>query len=501
MKKNPARFSQARAFLNRRSIRSRIFSYFLFFTALLLVLLWIFQTVLLDDFYKYQKTNMLTSSAEAIAHNIENNDIRTLISRISEQNDVCVLVLDQWLRTLVAVDASPGCVIHNMSLRDLSRFMRSMEQSDEVVLHVFSLGGFRNSRYDAARFSGYVPPADDGNIQSMIAARQVLLSDGQKVYIFLNAIITPVTATVETLRSQLVFISLVLVLLSFLISFLLSHRITQPIVETTLAARALSVGEFTPSATRTAYREVDELNLQLTQAAQDLQKVEGMQRELIANISHDLRTPLTLIEGYAEAIRDLPGENKPENMQVIIDETKRLATLVNAVLDYSTTKNGQNPLSCEDFDLTASILAILARYQKLTGQEGYQIDFHYEDHITVCADELRVGQVIYNLINNALTYTGPDKRVTVTQNVENGQAKIEVHDSGEGISPEELPHIWNRYYRGSKPHKRAAIGSGLGLSIVQGVLENHALPYGVESGEGAGTTFWFLIPVVKEENA
>ncbi|MDD3214436.1 MAG: HAMP domain-containing sensor histidine kinase, partial [Eubacteriales bacterium] len=215
-----------------------------------------------------------------------------------------------------------------------------------------------------------------------------------------------------------------------------------------------------------------------------------------ANISHDLRTPLTLIEGYAEAMRDLPGENKPENMQVIIDETRRLTSLVNAVLEYSAGKSGNQSIEPCEFNLTASIRSILGRYQKLTALDGYHVRFDFSQSVTVFADEMRIGQVVYNLINNALTYAGEDKTVVVSLRVTDGIARVEVTDTGEGIAEEELPYIFSRYYRGQKPHKRAAVGTGLGLSIVKGILDAHGLKYGVNSRLGVGTTFWFALPAV-----
>ena len=185
------------------------------------------------------------------------------------------------------------------------------------------------------------PPADDGHSKSMVAIRAVQTESGEMRYVFVNAVITPVDATVQTLQSQFLYIAILMVLLSFLISLVLSRRIARPIVGTNNAAKGLPEGRFEPETTNVSYREIMQLNATLTQAAVDLRRVEEMQRELIANISHDLRTPLTLIEGYAEAMRDLPGENTPENMQVIIEEAKRLTSLVNAILEYSASKNGK----------------------------------------------------------------------------------------------------------------------------------------------------------------
>ena len=222
--------------------------------------------------------------------------------------------------------------------------------------------------------------------------------------------------------------------------------------------------------------------------------MEHLQHELIANISHDLRTPLTMIGGYAEAMRDIPSENTPENMQIIMDETARLSTLVNEILDFSRLQTGALAMNPQPMSLTDTVQAIVTRVGKLTEKDGYVIRFAPEDNLTVVADETRIGQVVYNLLGNALTYTGKDKTVTLTQTRKDGRARLSVSDTGKGIAPEELPLIWNRYYRTQESHKRAVIGSGLGLSIVRNILEQHGAPYGVDSGDG-GTTFWFELPL------
>ena len=197
-------------------------------------------------------------------------------------------------------------------------------------------------------------------------------------------------------------------------------------------------------------------------------------------------------------MRDLPGENTPENMQVIIDETKRLSTLVNAVLELSKARSSAAGGEPVRFDLTQTVRGIMTRYAKLTEQDGYHILFEPEGEAWVIADEVQAQQVLYNLINNALTYTGKDKRVTIAQRVADGKVRISVSDTGEGIAPEDLPYIWSRYYRGGKPHKRATVGSGLGLNIVKGILDRYGLSYGVESKLGEGSTFWFEMPLAPD---
>ena len=220
--------------------------------------------------------------------------------------------------------------------------------------------------------------------------------------------------------------------------------------------------------------------------------MEGLRRELLANVSHDLRTPLTMIRGYGEVMRDLPGENTPENVQIIIDETERLTNLVNDLLDLSRLEAGVMALDVTRFNLTESIRAILHRYDKLA---GYSFPFLAEEDVFVTADELKISQVVYNLVNNAITYAGEDKTVALEQTVANGKVRVSVTDTGEGIPEEKLRDIWERYYKVDREHKRAQVGTGLGLSIVKHILELHGGAYGVVSQLGEGSTFWFELPV------
>ena len=217
-----------------------------------------------------------------------------------------------------------------------------------------------------------------------------------------------------------------------------------------------------------------------------------MRRDLLANVSHDLRTPLTMIKGYGEVMRDLPGENTPENVQIIIDEAERLTSLVNDLLDLSKLESGVVPLEKASFNLTESIRLILHRYDKLA---DYSFPFAYEEDVWVNADELKISQVVYNLVNNAITYSGADKTITLRQTLREGKVRVSVTDTGEGIPPDKLQDIWERYYKVDKEHKRAQMGSGLGLSIVKNILDMHGGAYGVESQLGQGSTFWFELPL------
>ena len=218
--------------------------------------------------------------------------------------------------------------------------------------------------------------------------------------------------------------------------------------------------------------------------------MEGLRNELIANMSHDLRTPLTMISGYGEMMRDIPGENNAENVQVIIDEANRLTTLVNEILDVSKLQAGVQSLEVSVFDISAQVSEICERLRHLLKHE-FKIRLEQPGAVMVEGDSVKMTQVIYNLITNAVNYSTRRREIVVHQEVKDGVYRFAVQDFGAGIPEDMIPYVWDRYYRGSQSHVRAKVGSGIGLSIVKGILQLHQAKFGVESKLGEGSTFWF----------
>lgn len=486
----------------RQGIRGRMMVYLVLFVAFVIFLLWLFQIVLLDDFYSAYKRGEVTHAADAVAENMRNTDLPVLLEHLAAKSDVCIMILDENQQPYLSAEGLRECLLHRMSERDLAWWVKkAAKDGKHPQVEYFATLPFIASGYNANQFVGPVPEEDTSQNMSMIYARQVKLPGGQTGTLLINALITPVTSTVNTLRFQLVTLTAIVLLTALLLAYTISRNISRPIIETNDAAKELSRSRFTQPPHGNSYREIAELNATLTTASVELGKVESLQHELIANISHDLRTPLTMIGGYAEVMRDIPDERSAENMQIILDETSRLSTLVNELLDFSRLQTGSVAMNVTKFDLTKSIEEIIGRIGKLTAKDGYVIRFAPETCVTVSADETRIGQVVYNLIGNALTYTGADKTVTLTQTVKDETVRICVSDTGKGIPADELELIWNRYYRTKETHKRAVVGSGLGLNIVRTILEQHGAQYGVDSKVGHGTTFWFELPLCPQNTA
>ena len=250
------------------------------------------------------------------------------------------------------------------------------------------------------------------------------------------------------------------------------------------------------------YTEINNLALSLNTAAYELGMADVRQKDLVANVSHDLKTPLTMIRSYAEMIRDLSGdipEKRNAHLQVIIDETMRMSQLVGDMTSISAMNTKKIVLEKESFDICAVAASILASYEVLQEQEGYNFVFNHPKECIVYADKKRIEQVISNLTGNAIKYCGEDKTIIVNIKRVGQQCLVEVTDYGPGIKAEELPHIWDRYYKTSTNYVRPTSGSGLGLSIVKELLTLHRVNYGVDSKVGKGSTFWFELDIARKQ--
>ena len=472
--------------MNKLSLKWKIFSFLIIFCTLLLVILWLFQTVFLDATYKSIKTAQIKSGAKVIANNFNNDNIIDVISSISQKYDVCIEITNTNTITVYSCDVLRDCIIHKMSPVDkFKRIITAQENNNEYIERI-------NSNRITAAIPGHgVVSAQPA--QSLVYVRLFEASSGESYAVFMNSIISPVDSTVMTLRFQLYCITVVMIILSIILAFIISKYVAKPIEQINKSAKVLSRGKYDIKFKGRGYREIDELSDTLNKAATELSKVDRQRRELMANISHDLRTPLSLIYGYAEVMHDFPEEITKENAFVIMSETQRLTSLVNDVLDISRLEDGIQKLNLSKFNLTQNIKNITSNVDTMLKKDGYNIEFIYDSDVFVSADEIKINQVFYNLIANAVNYTGNDKSVIIRQIISGGSVRIEVEDTGEGIAKEDLQYIWDRYYKIDKNHKRAVTGTGLGLSIVKKVIALHKGKCGAWSGIGKGSVFWFSL--------
>ncbi len=485
---------------HRVGIRWRLFVSLAIFTVAILVGLWVFQIRLLGYFYEREKVDELQDITDDLAAYVTETDLDERVDSYSFDKHICIRVfrLKSENEGLVAekiadCDVSDNCMIHHLSEDLLSELYDKAKQNggsyDERM--ELSLG-------DKSGEEGFYVPGMRPRVKTVNAIHvEILRVDEQDYLVLLDSELTPLDATIKTLQVQFSWIALFLLLGVLLLTFFLSHIIASPLTAITAKAGKLAEGNYEADFEGRGYREARELAEALNFAAREIGATDRLQKELIANISHDLRTPLTMIRGYGEMLRDIPGENTPENVQVIIDEANRLSELVSDLMDLSKLQAGTQKPTPTRFDLTEVVRDAMQRYEALVRHDGYRIELALAGEAPVLADRTMILQVIYNLINNAVNYTGEGRRVRVTETVSEGRVRLSVADDGEGIPPDKIGEIWDRYYRVDRIHKRAVMGTGLGLSIVKSVLEAHHASYGVDSAVGVGSVFWFELPLAE----
>lgn len=469
----------------RAGMKVKMFAYLALFSFIVLGVIWLFQITLLKPVYRSSVRRQTEGAARSISYlDTDSGDYQSNVYDIASRYGLCVSVFK---------------ITETSSGKTAAEVVRAHTANACIIHSTFTNEGLFSELYAQALQSGDGTCLEElgtdspGSGASFICAA-LKDGDGASYLTVVNKNVQPVDATVATLRLQMIYISLILICVSALAAYIISSRVTRPVAAMNEEAKKLAKGDYNVNFTGGAYLETCQLAGTLNYAAEELSKLDTMQKELIGNISHDLRTPLTMIAGYSEVMRDIPGEMTAENMQIVIDETNRLSSLVNDMLDLSRLTGGKREIRRTLFSLTECVRETVRRFSKLKSVQGYTVTFTADRDVYVNADETLILQVIYNLVSNAVNYTGDDKSVEILQDVKDGICRITVSDTGDGIPPEKLPYIWDRYYRTGDFHKRAVCGTGLGLSIVKGALILHGAQFGVSSTVGKGSSFWFELP-------
>ena len=411
----------------KNSLNIVILKYFLILSLVIICILWLVQALFFNSLYRSQKINDLELVANKIKKPYQNKNLDT-INNLAMERSVCIQILNSDFSTIYnSTYFGKGC-------------LQTMDRSNNFQVDFI----FSNKNKDTFEVI-------NKELDTTTFVYAIKLDNNS--YAFINANIKPIEGTVSLITKELVIITFLILILSFVLSYFIANHISNPIKEISSSANDLAKGNFNTSFNNDSnILELDELSNSLNYAKDELSKTEEYRRDLMANVSHDLKTPLTMIKAYAEMIVDLHSKDKKkqkEDVNTIVSETDRLTLLVNDILELSKTQSNIDTLEYSEFDLI-------------------------------------------ELINNAINYTGDDNTVTI--NVTNtNDILVEIIDSGKGIKDEDLPYIWDRYYKNKKKHKRNLVGTGLGLSIVKNILELHKFEYGVKTKLNEGSTFYFKV--------
>jgi len=290
-------------------------------------------------------------------------------------------------------------------------------------------------------------------------------------------------------------VGLIAAAVAFVIGLILTRQITRPVRALISGVRHLTKGELSYRVDVKSRDEIGELADSFNIMASGLEKGEQSRRQLTADIAHELRTPLTIIEGTVDGIIDGVFQPDTEQLRSIKEQTALLTRLISDLRDISLAESGQLELNLNSTDMVELVRRVVSNYEINTRENNIRIKLKEEPQIFgIEADTIRMEQVISNLLTNATRHTPSGGSITVTVKRGEGGLEISVADTGEGIAPEDLPHVFERFYRAGSSRARKEGGTGLGLSIVKQMVEAHGGKVWVESKMGTGSIFSILLP-------
>lgn len=453
----------------KKKLSLHILLYFIVFSIALLLFLYIIQIVCLNAFYKISRTKSLSHAVVELESIYKDEDFEEKASDISLNEEVCIEVIYHNIPIYSSSSTNKKCLTRNKGLR---QFQNDMISEDNDV-----------SRAEVINPSF--------NNKTLVIGKK--LEEG--AFLFVNTSLEPLDNSIKMLKGQFFYISFIIVVVATVISYFISKRISTPIIKINDNAKKLGNKDYNINFIEDSnILEIDELENTLDKTTKELAKTDELRRDLMANVSHDLKTPLTLIRAYAEAARDLDYNKKDKrekDLNVIVEETERLTLLVNDILELSKIESNIDEINKEEFSIKELINSIIDRFAILKN-DGFKFIINGED-VIVNTDKKKIERVIYNLVSNAINYTGDDKLVTINIIKNIDSTRVEIIDTGKGIDSVDIDLIWDKYYKVDKHHKRNKYGTGLGLSIVKSILVNLKYKYGVISKKNSGTTFYFEI--------
>ncbi len=471
--------------LDIHGIRFRLWLAFFLLASGITILLGLLQTGLIRPYYRNSKIQSIRTVADSIQEDLVGTNTTTdsfsIALRRAVDNDVCVAIYNEKGKNIYDADSlGAGCIFHLPA--DTAGDVFSF---DEV---------YRLLNEGDKEYSANMTNVRTG--QEMIVYGRKIEEELSNYYLFVNSPLEPVDSIVSIFTRQYTFYTAGAIVLASIIALYISSRLTKPIVDMNKEALKLAAADYSASFSGGEFTETRELADTLNAANDKLSKIDELRRDLIANVSHDIRTPLTDIRAYAEMILDISGDDpkkRAKHLDVIIRETDYMNRLVNDMSELSQMQSGNYELSRENIDIAELIEEIAELDAPLLEAGKINLVMEVGDSLTAYADEIKISQVIANYFSNAIKHSPEGGTITVRAWMKEDEEtiRVEVSDEGEGISKEELPYIWDRYQKSSKSFSRNQTSTGLGLAIVKAILDSHGALYGVDTEKGKGSTFWF----------
>ncbi len=469
-----------------RGIRFSTWLYFLGFSVSIMFLLGSLLVMLIKPYYRNDRIKTIDAISATMGSLLLNDDVRKSdiesAARTIIGNNVCAIIYNESGESIYYPPDSLGqlCMLDKQISVGEEVFTIKNEplKMIELIKHENPLSLTINSPY--------------ADLEMLLYGKQVK-ANLANYYLILNTPLEPAESYIDFILNQYLYIAAIVIIIALIVALFLAKRISSPIVKMKNEANKLAQGDYDVRFETNSFSEINDLASTLDDATEKLSKVNELRKDLVANVSHDIKTPLTMIQAYAEMIKDISGDDpkkRNEHLDVILQETEYLNKLVTDMSELSKLQSGVIEIRRDNFDLKECADNVVLLLSKIITEKNINLVLDFDDCV-VYADEIKISQVIYNFLSNALKYSDADSKITMRIRNYEDKVRVEVSDNGNGIAPEVLPYIWDRYYKVDKNFNRSVNSTGLGLAIAKAILEAHKSRYGVTSKPGEGSTFWF----------
>ncbi len=459
----------------------RLWLIMMLLVALSIVFMWVVQIILFEQNYVDSTVAEVQSRLQPIIEEMKAEDLAyndKLISSLSKSTNGKMILIDGDGK-LIAIYSIGHKISNENSLESIIEFLKYVEHSKEYQ--------------QVLKGKSYNKIIQGGSEPIVLEIGIPVVYDKRQASIVLYHSLDQLHTVLRINRSQLMSLSITLTLAAAILAALLSRHFVKPIRIIKCTVDRLTKGELTATPGLSLNDELGQLSDSVDELSQALQRVDVLRKEVIANVSHELRSPLALIRGYAEMVRDINWKNdekRNENLNLIIQEASRMSEMVSDIMDYSQLQAGYVQLNKDWYNLYEIVESEVAYCEQNATEYGITVRLEsIQNDIPVHVDAMKICQVMRNLLNNSVNHTADGRIISVVIEKLNNEIRVSVINPGEPIPEENRSIIWERYQR-SQHHGGRKKGTGIGLSIVSTFLKAHGMLYGVDCEEGL-TTFWF----------
>ncbi|MDL2295267.1 HAMP domain-containing histidine kinase [Lachnospiraceae bacterium OttesenSCG-928-E19] len=488
----------------KRSLKGQMIMIFVGLVVSLLLIFYVVNNSFLEQFYVYNKTEefkgIMTEMEDAVMDgSVEEKETLNELMRVAERGNISLLIVDEATSTVLFNNTHDNMLLLDKLMRYALNQQSDIPQEEMEKTEDYTL-------------TKSIEPANKIEYLEMLGQ----FDDGS--WFIMRSPIESIRESAKISNKFLLYVGMIITLLSVVLVWYFAKRFTQPILELTAVSKRMTELEFDvkyksggkneigvlgenfnkmSEKLETTISELKNANLELQRDIEKKEKTERIRSEFMGNVSHELKTPIALIQGYAEGLKEGINEDLESRefyCDVIIDEATKMNQLVKNLMSLNQVEAGGDETLLERFDIVQLISGVLQSSEILIQQKEVSIHFSKEHSVYVWGDQFKVEQVVRNYIQNALNHLDGDRVIDIKEVEVGEKVRISVFNTGHAIPEEDVERIWDKFYKVDKAHTREYGGNGIGLSIVKAIMESMKQEYGVKNYDN-GVEFWFELDI------